>query len=106
MEYIAQGENEYHFSSNRDDTSSSQIRTVEMAGGKKKKNPDRNGLKDYALPNSSWSGDMMDQFNKFTAMSEDGTWRRIPSHRRVEESAPGKDRCFYALCLCERASLL
>ncbi|XP_015285283.1 PREDICTED: acyl-coenzyme A thioesterase THEM4-like [Gekko japonicus] len=45
-------------------------------------------LKDYALPNASWSEDMLDQFNKFMAMSEDGTWRRIPSHRSVEESAP------------------
>ncbi|XP_060113235.1 acyl-coenzyme A thioesterase THEM4-like [Heteronotia binoei] len=45
-------------------------------------------LKDYALPNSSWSRDMTGQFNKFAAMTEDGTWRRIPSHRRVEDSAP------------------
>ncbi|XP_077176772.1 acyl-coenzyme A thioesterase THEM4-like [Paroedura picta] len=44
--------------------------------------------RDYALPNPSWSADMMDQFHKFTAMSEGGTWRRIPSHRRVEDSAP------------------
>ncbi|XP_054829536.1 acyl-coenzyme A thioesterase THEM4-like, partial [Eublepharis macularius] len=44
--------------------------------------------KDYALPNSSWSEDMMDQFDKFMAMSQDGTWRRIPSHRHIKCSVP------------------
>nr|XP_056709512.1 acyl-coenzyme A thioesterase THEM4-like [Euleptes europaea] len=42
--------------------------------------------KDYALPNSSWSKEMMDQFDKFMEMCKDGTWRRMPSHRRAEES--------------------
>uniref|UniRef100_A0ACB8G8F8 Uncharacterized protein n=1 Tax=Sphaerodactylus townsendi TaxID=933632 RepID=A0ACB8G8F8_9SAUR len=37
--------------------------------------------KDYALPNSSWSKDMMGQFNKFMEMCKDGRWKRIPSHR-------------------------
>ncbi|XP_077176807.1 acyl-coenzyme A thioesterase THEM4-like [Paroedura picta] len=40
--------------------------------------------KDYALPNPSWSQDMMDQFNKFTELCKDGTWIRIPSYRNVK----------------------
>ncbi|XP_048359754.1 acyl-coenzyme A thioesterase THEM4-like, partial [Sphaerodactylus townsendi] len=44
--------------------------------------------KDYALPNSSWSKDMMGQFNKFMEMCKDGRWKRIPSHRCVEEGVP------------------
>ncbi|XP_054829527.1 acyl-coenzyme A thioesterase THEM4-like [Eublepharis macularius] len=44
--------------------------------------------KDYALPNSSWSKDMMEQFDKFMSMSKDGTWKRIPSHSHIENSIP------------------
>nr|XP_056709511.1 acyl-coenzyme A thioesterase THEM4-like [Euleptes europaea] len=41
-------------------------------------------LKDYALPNASWSKEMLDQFNKFMEMCKDGTWIRIPSYRNVK----------------------
>ncbi|XP_060113112.1 acyl-coenzyme A thioesterase THEM4-like [Heteronotia binoei] len=47
-------------------------------------------LKDYSLPNSSWSKDMMDEFEKFMEMCEDETWRRIPSHRYLEKNISGK----------------
>ncbi|XP_074836888.1 acyl-coenzyme A thioesterase THEM4-like isoform X1 [Carettochelys insculpta] len=37
-------------------------------------------LKDYALPNSSWSQDMMNLYSRFLEMCKDGTWKRIPSY--------------------------
>ncbi|XP_060112058.1 uncharacterized protein LOC132584245 isoform X1 [Heteronotia binoei] len=44
--------------------------------------------KDYALPNSSWSQEMMAQFNKYTEMSKDGKWKRLPSYRDVLDHMP------------------
>nr|XP_060614087.1 acyl-coenzyme A thioesterase THEM4-like isoform X1 [Anolis sagrei ordinatus] len=43
--------------------------------------------KDYSLPNSSWSPEMMDQFNKLTEMTKDGTWQRLTSYRNTWEHA-------------------
>ncbi|KYO33315.1 hypothetical protein Y1Q_0014863 [Alligator mississippiensis] len=40
-------------------------------------------LKDYALPNASWSQDMLNLYNKFVEKSKDGTWKRIPSYRHI-----------------------
>uniref|UniRef100_A0A8D0E7E4 Uncharacterized protein n=1 Tax=Salvator merianae TaxID=96440 RepID=A0A8D0E7E4_SALMN len=37
---------------------------------------------DCALPNDSWSPDMLEQFNKFMEMTRDGTWKRLPSYRK------------------------
>uniref|UniRef100_A0A8C8S641 Acyl-coenzyme A thioesterase THEM4 n=1 Tax=Pelusios castaneus TaxID=367368 RepID=A0A8C8S641_9SAUR len=47
-------------------------------------------LKDYALPNSSWSQGMMDLYSKFLEMCKDGTWKRIPSYNRTVDHIPGK----------------
>ncbi|XP_067328763.1 acyl-coenzyme A thioesterase THEM4-like [Anolis sagrei] len=43
--------------------------------------------KDYSLPNSSWSPEMMDQYNKLTEMTKDGTWQRLISYRNTWEHA-------------------
>uniref|UniRef100_A0A8D0KN00 Acyl-coenzyme A thioesterase THEM4 n=1 Tax=Salvator merianae TaxID=96440 RepID=A0A8D0KN00_SALMN len=40
---------------------------------------------DCALPNDSWSPDMLEQFNKFMEMTRDGTWKRLPSYRKFME---------------------
>ncbi|XP_015668842.1 acyl-coenzyme A thioesterase THEM4-like [Protobothrops mucrosquamatus] len=45
-------------------------------------------LKDFGVPNSSWSPEMMDQFQKFTKLSEDGSWQRIPSYNNCVDSMP------------------
>ncbi|XP_070622746.1 acyl-coenzyme A thioesterase THEM4-like [Erythrolamprus reginae] len=45
-------------------------------------------LKDFGLPNPSWSREMMDQFEKFTKMSEDGSWQRMPSYNNYVDSLP------------------
>ncbi|XP_067328418.1 acyl-coenzyme A thioesterase THEM4-like isoform X2 [Anolis sagrei] len=46
--------------------------------------------KDYSLPNSSWSPEMMDQYNKLTEMTKDGTWQRLTSYRNTLGHAPEK----------------
>uniref|UniRef100_K7FRH0 Acyl-coenzyme A thioesterase THEM4 n=1 Tax=Pelodiscus sinensis TaxID=13735 RepID=K7FRH0_PELSI len=46
--------------------------------------------KDYALPNSSWSQDMMDLYSRFLEMCKDGTWKRIPSYSDTADHVPGK----------------
>ncbi|XP_008826412.1 acyl-coenzyme A thioesterase THEM4 [Nannospalax galili] len=38
--------------------------------------------KDYALPNPSWSKDLRLRFDQFMKKCEDGSWKRIPSHRQ------------------------
>ncbi|KAM3825182.1 acyl-coenzyme A thioesterase THEM4-like isoform 3-T5 [Vipera latastei] len=47
-------------------------------------------LKDLGVPNSSWSPEMMGQFQKFTKLSEDGSWQRIPSY--MTASAEGHQK--------------
>ncbi|XP_062820998.1 acyl-coenzyme A thioesterase THEM4 [Anolis carolinensis] len=44
--------------------------------------------KDYSLPNSSWSQEMMEHFNKLTEMTKDGTWQRLSSYRNTLEHTP------------------
>ncbi|KAM6435631.1 acyl-coenzyme A thioesterase THEM4-like isoform 2-T2 [Liasis olivaceus] len=48
----------------------------------------RQHLRDHGLPNPSWSREMMGQFEKFTKMSEDGSWQRIPSYNNILDSIP------------------
>nr|XP_056709510.1 acyl-coenzyme A thioesterase THEM4-like [Euleptes europaea] len=48
--------------------------------------------KDYALPNASWSQEMVTQFNKYMEMSKDGTWKRLPSYRNILEHLPERMR--------------
>ncbi|KAF7238326.1 Acyl-coenzyme A thioesterase THEM4 [Varanus komodoensis] len=48
--------------------------------------------KDYALPNPGWSQEMLDQFNRLMEMTEDGTWRKLPSYRHALEHIPGETR--------------
>uniref|UniRef100_A0A8C6VHG8 Acyl-coenzyme A thioesterase THEM4 n=1 Tax=Naja naja TaxID=35670 RepID=A0A8C6VHG8_NAJNA len=47
-------------------------------------------LRDFGVPNPSWSQEMMDQFEKFTKMSEDGSWQRMPSYNNCVDSMPGQ----------------
>uniref|UniRef100_A0A8C4KNC7 Acyl-coenzyme A thioesterase THEM4 n=1 Tax=Dromaius novaehollandiae TaxID=8790 RepID=A0A8C4KNC7_DRONO len=46
--------------------------------------------KDYALPNASWSRDMLDLYDRFLAMTKEGLWKRIPSYNNVLDHIPGK----------------
>uniref|UniRef100_A0A8B9PRQ6 Acyl-coenzyme A thioesterase THEM4 n=1 Tax=Apteryx owenii TaxID=8824 RepID=A0A8B9PRQ6_APTOW len=46
--------------------------------------------KDYALPNASWSQDMLDLYNRFLDMTKDGLWKRIPSYNNILDHIPGK----------------
>lgn len=48
--------------------------------------------KDYSLPNSSWSPDMMAQFNKYMEMSKGGPWKKLPSYRNVLDHMPVRMR--------------
>ncbi|XP_015285282.1 PREDICTED: acyl-coenzyme A thioesterase THEM4-like [Gekko japonicus] len=48
--------------------------------------------KDYSLPNSSWSPDMMTQFNKYMEMSKDKTWKKLPSYRDILDHMPERMR--------------
>ncbi|XP_032089906.1 acyl-coenzyme A thioesterase THEM4-like [Thamnophis elegans] len=52
-------------------------------------------LKDFGLPNPSWSREMMAQFEKFTKMSEDGSWERIPSYNNCVDSMPVRSKSGY-----------
>uniref|UniRef100_A0A670Z4J9 Acyl-coenzyme A thioesterase THEM4 n=1 Tax=Pseudonaja textilis TaxID=8673 RepID=A0A670Z4J9_PSETE len=45
---------------------------------------------DFGVPNPSWSQEMMDQFEKFTKLSEDGSWQRMPSYNNSVDSMPGQ----------------
>ncbi|XP_026581479.1 acyl-coenzyme A thioesterase THEM4-like, partial [Pseudonaja textilis] len=45
-------------------------------------------LRDFGVPNPSWSQEMMDQFEKFTKLSEDGSWQRMPSYNNSVDSMP------------------
>uniref|UniRef100_A0A8C4KVK6 Acyl-coenzyme A thioesterase THEM4 n=1 Tax=Dromaius novaehollandiae TaxID=8790 RepID=A0A8C4KVK6_DRONO len=44
--------------------------------------------KDYALPNASWSRDMLDLYDRFLAMTKEGLWKRIPSYNNVLDHIP------------------
>ncbi|XP_034291560.1 acyl-coenzyme A thioesterase THEM4-like [Pantherophis guttatus] len=44
--------------------------------------------KDWAVPNPSWSQEMMIQFNRFMEMTKDGRWRKLPSYRSYSDHLP------------------
>ncbi|XP_077176822.1 acyl-coenzyme A thioesterase THEM4-like [Paroedura picta] len=48
--------------------------------------------KDYSLPNSSWSPDLIAQYKKYTELSKDRTWKRVPSYRDVLDHMPERVR--------------
>ncbi|KAG8146958.1 hypothetical protein E2320_014040 [Naja naja] len=52
-------------------------------------------LRDFGVPNPSWSQEMMDQFEKFTKMSEDGSWQRMPSYNNCVDSMPAHSKLGY-----------
>ncbi|XP_063172897.1 acyl-coenzyme A thioesterase THEM4-like [Candoia aspera] len=52
-------------------------------------------LRDLGLPNPSWSREMMDQYEKFTKLSEDGSWQRMPNHNNCLDSMPVHSKSGY-----------
>ncbi|KAM3825178.1 acyl-coenzyme A thioesterase THEM4-like isoform 1-T3 [Vipera latastei] len=44
--------------------------------------------KDRAVPNPSWSQEMMKQFNRYMEMTKDGSWQKLPSYRSVYDHLP------------------
>uniref|UniRef100_A0A8B9PTU5 Acyl-coenzyme A thioesterase THEM4 n=1 Tax=Apteryx owenii TaxID=8824 RepID=A0A8B9PTU5_APTOW len=51
--------------------------------------------KDYALPNASWSQDMLDLYNRFLDMTKDGLWKRIPSYNNILDHIPESMKLTY-----------
>ncbi|KAJ7307260.1 hypothetical protein JRQ81_009258 [Phrynocephalus forsythii] len=45
-------------------------------------------FKDYGVPNPSWSQEMVDQFEKYMALSKDGTWSKIPNRNHFMDIIP------------------
>nr|XP_020653970.1 acyl-coenzyme A thioesterase THEM4-like isoform X2 [Pogona vitticeps] len=45
-------------------------------------------LKDYGFPNPSWRQEMVEQFEKFTALSKDGMWRKMPNRMQFLDLMP------------------
>ncbi|XP_029139456.1 acyl-coenzyme A thioesterase THEM4-like [Protobothrops mucrosquamatus] len=41
--------------------------------------------KDRAVPNPSWSQEMMEQFNRYMEMTKDGSWQKLPSYSSVSD---------------------
>ncbi|KAM4014334.1 acyl-coenzyme A thioesterase THEM4-like isoform 1-T3 [Anomaloglossus baeobatrachus] len=37
-------------------------------------------LRDFGIPNETWSQNLKDLYNKFTELSKNGIWKRIPSY--------------------------
>ncbi|XP_044128178.1 acyl-coenzyme A thioesterase THEM4-like [Bufo gargarizans] len=46
-------------------------------------------LRDFALPNATWSQSLKDLYNKFMDLSKHGSWRRIPSHNTIAHHLEG-----------------
>lgn len=40
-------------------------------------------LKDYSVPNPSWNKDLRLLFDQFMEKCEDGSWKRLPSYKRI-----------------------
>ncbi|XP_007975344.2 acyl-coenzyme A thioesterase THEM4 isoform X4 [Chlorocebus sabaeus] len=40
-------------------------------------------LKDYSVPNPSWNKDLRLLFDQFMKKCEDGSWKRLPSYKRI-----------------------
>ncbi|XP_039219094.1 acyl-coenzyme A thioesterase THEM4-like isoform X1 [Crotalus tigris] len=47
--------------------------------------------KDQAVPNPSWSQEMMEQFNQYMEMTKDGSWQKLPSYRSISDYIPEGD---------------
>ncbi|XP_053330921.1 acyl-coenzyme A thioesterase THEM4-like [Spea bombifrons] len=47
------------------------------------------GLRDFGLPNATWSQKLLDLFNKFEELSKNGEWRRIPSYNTTVHHMEG-----------------
>ncbi|XP_013915523.1 PREDICTED: acyl-coenzyme A thioesterase THEM4-like [Thamnophis sirtalis] len=43
---------------------------------------------DWAVPNPSWSQEMMLQFNRYMEMTKDGSWKKLPSYRSFSDHLP------------------
>ncbi|XP_058016701.1 acyl-coenzyme A thioesterase THEM4-like, partial [Ahaetulla prasina] len=52
-------------------------------------------LRDFGVPNPSWSQEMMDQFEKLTKMCEDGSWQRMASYNNCVDSMPVRSKLGY-----------
>ncbi|XP_020854729.1 acyl-coenzyme A thioesterase THEM5 isoform X2 [Phascolarctos cinereus] len=51
--------------------------------------PKNTNLKDYALPNASWSPDMMRLYKEFLEKTKDGDWIRLPSFKSNSDHIRG-----------------
>ncbi|KAM6434961.1 acyl-coenzyme A thioesterase THEM4-like isoform 1-T1 [Liasis olivaceus] len=49
--------------------------------------PSENSI-DRAVPNSSWSQEMLHHFNRYIEMTRDGSWQKLPSYRNFYEHFP------------------
>ncbi|XP_063802617.1 acyl-coenzyme A thioesterase THEM4-like [Pseudophryne corroboree] len=47
------------------------------------------GLRDFALPNATWSKNFQNLYNKFLELSKNGGWKRIPSHSTTAHHLTG-----------------
>ncbi|XP_068109384.1 acyl-coenzyme A thioesterase THEM4-like [Hyperolius riggenbachi] len=47
------------------------------------------GLRDFGLPNATWSKNMQDLYGKFMELTETGHWKRIPSHNTTAHHLEG-----------------
>uniref|UniRef100_A0A8C5SYJ4 Acyl-coenzyme A thioesterase THEM4 n=1 Tax=Laticauda laticaudata TaxID=8630 RepID=A0A8C5SYJ4_LATLA len=43
---------------------------------------------DQAVPNPSWSQEMMLQFNRYMEMTKDGSWQKLPSYQSFSDHLP------------------
>uniref|UniRef100_U3EQH1 Acyl-coenzyme A thioesterase THEM4 n=1 Tax=Micrurus fulvius TaxID=8637 RepID=U3EQH1_MICFL len=43
---------------------------------------------DRAVPNPSWSQEMMLQFNRYMEMTKDGSWQKLPSYQSFSDHLP------------------
>ncbi|XP_075049391.1 acyl-coenzyme A thioesterase THEM4-like isoform X2 [Mixophyes fleayi] len=46
-------------------------------------------LRDFALPNATWTQNFQDLYNKFLELSKNGSWKRIPSHNTTAHHLKG-----------------
>ncbi|OBS76130.1 hypothetical protein A6R68_17421 [Neotoma lepida] len=51
--------------------------------------PEKTDLKDYALPNASWSPDMLSLYQEFLEKTKSGRWIKLPSFKSNREHIQG-----------------